>query len=425
MRLPNRKSFRPLICFFLFFLAGNIRVYPQNGEKEADWEYNLPDPLICKDGSKVTSVKQWQEERRPEILEMATKLMYGRSPHPPKELSFKVFDQDEAALDGKAIRKQIRISLGEFPDGPTMNLLIYYPNNKEQSVPLFLGLNFEGNHSIHVDRGIRLSEGWVWAGAAGAVDNQPSEKSRGSNSTRWPVEMILERGFAVATVHASDIDPDHHDEFRNGIHALYPELQNRGDNFSTMAAWAWGLSRAMDYFEHDPALDSEKVAVLGFSRMGKAALWAGAVDERFALVISNGSGGGGAALSKRKVGEDIARLNNGNPHWFARNFRKFNNNEEALPFDQHMIITLVAPRPAYIASAIEDTGADPLGEFLAAKAAEPVYELFGLPGLPAEDFPPIDHPVHRSVGYHVRSGSHDITTYDWNQFLNFADKHFR
>ena len=286
---------------------------------------------------------------------------------------------------------------------------------------MFLGLNFQGNHGVHPDTAIRISPNWVWGGAAGVVNNRSTEKSRGSTASRWPLDLILARGYGVATVFANDIDPDYFDNFQNGVHALYPELQNRGDNFSTMAAWAWGLSRALDYLQTDPKVHPQKVMLFGFSRMGKAALWAGARDERFAMVISNESGGGGAALSKRNFGEDVERLNRGNPHWFCQNFRKYNKNEAALPFDQHMVISLIAPRPVYVASAEQDLGADPYGEFLGLKAADPVYRLLRTQGLPATEFPKIHQPIWGRLAYHIRAGKHDVTRYDWEQFLNFAD----
>lgn len=408
----------------MFFLAIPLSATSQIIEEKDVEPYTLADPLVCLDGTKVITIHQWQITRRPEIIEMCEREMYGRSPRPPKNIRFEEFDYDEDACDGKATRRQVTIFFNGQGDGPKMDILIYYPNHIVGTVPVFLGLNFQGNHAIHPDTAIRISSNWVWAGAAGAIDNRSTEKSRGSTSSRWPIEMILDRGYAVATIYAGDIDPDFHDDFKNGVHALYPELQNRKDNFSTMAAWAWGLSRAMDYFETDPKIDLDKVAVMGFSRMGKAALWAGAKDDRFAIVISNESGGGGAALSKRKFGEDVERLNKGNPHWFCKNFRTYNKKEELLPFDQHMVIALVAPRPVYIASAEKDIGADPYGEFLAAKAAEPVYLLFGTEGLPTEEFPDLNQPVHGKIGYHVRTGDHAITPYDWEQFLDFADKHF-
>lgn len=410
-----QQRFLMLIFVFLTTFFGFAQVKP-------DEKIVLPDPLIAQDGSRIGSKEEWNRKRRAEILEMFKRQMYGTAPQAPEKLKFIVFDQDSAALGGKAIRKQVAIYIPGKTDYHLLDLLIFLPKDVKKPVPLFLGLNFQGNHAVNSDPAIRLSDKWVWIGAGGSVENHPTERSRGAVSSRWPVEMILQRGYGVATVYAGDLDPDYYDDFKNGIHALYPELQNREDNFSTMGAWAWGLSRCMDYFETDSEIDAHKIAVIGFSRMGKAALWAGARDRRFAMVISNESGGGGAALSKRKMGEDLARLNNGNPHWFSKSFRQFNNHEEALPFDQHMLISLIAPRPVYIASAEGDPGSDPEGEFLSAKYASPVYNLFGKEAFDNVSFPQIDHPVMKNgMGYHIRSGKHDITSYDWKQYLKFAD----
>jgi hypothetical protein len=413
---------RIVIAFVFLLYTGNT--FSQIASEEKVPPYTLPDPLTFSNGLKVVKKKQWKK-RRAEILEMAEREMYGRSPERPAKMKFTVFDVDKNALNGKATRKQITVSFNDCSNGPQMDILVYYPNQVKGKVPVFLGLNFQGNHGVHKDPAIKLSTNWVWAGAAGAVKNKSTEASRGSTASRWPIEMILDSGYAVATVFANDIDPDYYDGFKNGIHALYPELQNRGDNFSTMAAWAWGLSRALDYLETDEKADAKKVMVFGFSRMGKAAIWAGAKDERFAMVISNESGGGGAALSKRIYGEDVERLNRGNKHWFAGNFTKYNKNEAALPFDQHMVVSLIAPRPVYIASAELDKGADPFGEFLTAKAADPVYRFLGTEGFPADTFPALHRPIFGRIGYHIRAGSHDVTKYDWEQFLNFADRYFK
>lgn len=430
-RTPNIRQILKTgaILFFLSTSLSPSYSYAQRRQEIMEEKdvppYTLPDPLVFNTGNPVKSKKQWKK-RREEILTMAKREMYGQSPEKPKGLHFKVFDEDPNALGGIATRKQITISLSEKPDAPKFDLLIYYPNKIKGPAPVFLGLNFEGNHAINTDPGIRLSKTWVWAGAKGAKDSKPTEASRGATASRWHIERLLDRGYAVATVFANEIALDKKGPLNTGVLAAYPELQDRGDNFSTIGAWAWGLSRAMDYLETDPKANKKQVMVFGFSRMGKASLWAGAQDQRFAVTISNESGGGGAALSKRIFGEDVARLTNGNPHWFATNFKKYNQNEEALPFDQHMIVSLIAPRAVYIASAEQDKGADPYGEFLTAQAADPVYRFLGVKGFPATHYPALHEPILGGhIAYHVRAGNHDVTDYDWDQYMNFADRYFK
>lgn len=405
-------------------LAGFLTIMP---EAHAD---GLPDPLIATDGTKITTPGQWREKRRPELLEFFTREMYGRSPGRPEKMSCEVFDRDKAALGGKATRIQIAIYPGGRP-GPRMDLLVYVPNGAKGPVPAILGLNFGGNHAINTDPGIRLTESWVedkkqpYLDLPGMKDHRATEASRGNNAKQWPVEEILSRGYALATMYREDVCPDHEPYFASGAQASFPELQKGDDNFGCIAAWAWALSRGLDALEKEPSIDAKRVVLFGFSRLGKAALWAGASDERFAMVLSNESGAGGAKLFHRGVGEDIARLNMVFPHWFARNFRKYIGKDTQLPFDQHLVISLVAPRPVYVASAEGDKHSDPEGEFAAAKAAEPVFLMLGSEGLPANQWPAVGTSVQGGIGYHVRLGGHDVTDFDWKQYLDFADKHFK
>lgn len=393
---------------------------PTNRDESKVPSYELPDLMVCANGEPVTTTKQWQTQRRGELLSLFKTQMFGQAPTRPEvRATQEIFFN---ALDGRAIRKQVTLRIGDAPNGPTLDLLIYLPKkaalSRAKAVPCFLGLNFQGNHTIHSDPDIRLCRSWL------RNDRQATEASRGKAASRWPVEMILEQGFGLVTLYYGDIDPDFHDEFKNGVHALYPELQQRTDNFSAIGAWAWGLSLVMDTLEDDPHIDAKRVAVIGHSRLGKTALWAGATDERFALVISNDSGSGGAALFRRCFGERVHNLNKSFPHWFCKQFKRYDNQEPTLPFDQHMLIALMAPRPVYVASATLDTWADPKGEFLAAHGANPVYRLFGYVGLPSDRWPAPDHPIQGRIGYHLRTGKHDLAAYDWKQYLAFAKAQF-
>ena len=376
--------------------------------------YELPPLLKLNDGSPVKDAATWKKKRRGEVLELFRSEVYGRRPGRPEALRFEVTRKDKPALDGKASRREVRVHFTAAENGPAMNMLLYLPAKDRGPVPTFLGLNFRGNPTISKDPGITLRKG-------------DKESDRGGSAGRWQADMIVGRGYALATIWYGDIEPDDkRNAFSRGIHKVYgPADKIPADGWGSIAAWGWGLSRALDYFETIDEIDHKRVAVIGHSRLGKTSLWAGAEDERFALVISNDSGCGGAALSRRAFGETVKRINTSFPHWFCDNFNKYNGRESDLPVDQHMLIALMAPRPVYVASAAKDRWADPRGEYLSAKNADPVYRLLGTEGLPADRMPPIDKPSMGRIGYHIRSGGHDVTAFDWKAYLDFADKHLK
>ena len=390
-------------------------------------EYKLPDVLTRFNGGKVKSAKVWYKKQRPEILKKFTEEVYGKVPGKLEISDVKIWETSNDAINGLAIRKQLSLFFKKNDRNLEVNVLMYLPKS-QQKAPVFLAYNFSGNHTVYNDPNIRLTESWVNNNpSVGIINNRVTEQSRGSDSESWQVENIIKAGYGLVTVYYGDIDPDRND-FSDGIEPFFyqpNQTHPKYDEWGSIAAWAWGLSRVMDYLEKDEQVDSQKVAVLGHSRLGKTALWAGANDQRFAMVISNESGCGGAALSMRKFGETVQIINNHFPHWFCGNFKKYSDNESELPVDQHMLLALIAPRPLYVASAEGDKWSDPRGEFLSAKYASAVYKLLGTEGLPVQEMPEVDHPVMGTIGYHIRSGKHDLTLYDWTQYIKFADKFFK
>ncbi|MBM83269.1 MAG: acetylxylan esterase [Planctomycetaceae bacterium] len=392
-------------------------------------KFELPKLLVSASGKKIATAADWKKVRRPEIFKLFQDEMYGAAPGRPEGMTFKVFESSDKALGGKATRKQVRVQFVKDNEDAWMDILIYTPNKVKGAVPGFLGLNFNGNHSVVNDPAIPVTPRWVRSNGKGVVKNKASEAGRGGNASRWAIDSILDAGYALITVYCGDLDEDYKGNFQNGVQPLFykkGQTEPSPSQWGTISVWAWGLSRTMDYLETDDDIDHKKIAVMGHSRLGKTALWAGASDERFAIVISNNSGCGGAALSRREFGETVRRINTSFPHWFCGNFKKYNDNVNALPIDQHMLVALIAPRPAYIASAVEDRWADPRGEFLSAKHAEPVYALFedGATGVGAKKWPGVDKPVSGIMGYHIRTGAHDVTEYDWQQYIHFANRHF-
>ncbi len=390
-------------------------------------EYTLPDPLLLHDGTPVNNVTTWKKIRRPEIIGLFEENVYGKLPGELNISSYEVIEESHEALNNTAIRKQVLLKFRKQDKELEVNMLIYLPKNIDKA-PLFLSYNFNGNHTITKEKEIFITKSWVFNDEkTGINDHKASGASRGVRNNRWDLEKIISAGYGLATIYYGEIDPDKND-FSDGIHPFfYAKNQKRpaDHEWGSISAWAWGLTKAMDYFEKDSDIHQEKVVVMGHSRLGKTSLWAGAMDERFALVISNNSGCGGAALSRREIGETVKRMNTSFPHWCCKNYDAYNENVNALPVDQHMLIALIAPRPVYIASAAEDKWADPKGEFLSGYYATPVYELFGKKGITSIQMPKVNQPIQNTIGYHIRTGKHDVTEYDWEQYIKFANKHLK
>lgn len=366
-------------------------------------DLKLPDPLLTNDGRRVTTAEQWQRQRRGEILELFREHVYGRNPvGRPDTLAFNVKDTDRKAMDGAATRKLVTISYRGPGGEGAINLVLFVPNaTANKPAPCMVLICNRGVENI--------------------------DPTREKKSPFWPAEQMVARGYAAAAFFNGDVAPDKKEnQWTEGAHGIFDRKPRTPDAWGTIAAWAWGASRVMDYLETDPLIDRKRVAVVGHSRGGKASLWAGATDERFALVVSNDSGSTGAKLARQPGGETVHRINTSFPHWFNENYKQYNNREEALPIDQHQLIALMAPRLVYVASASEDAHANPRGEFLAAQHASPVYALFKLPGLQGKTFPAPETAYHEGkIGYHLRPGTHNLVEYDWERFMDFADRHLK
>jgi hypothetical protein len=359
----------------------------------------LPNPFAVL-GNEI-SAETWTQKGRKATLEIFSREVYGVTPRTGISVQWNL-ERESEVFSGQAARREYLLTLG---GSLKARVLVYVPKGKG-TVPAFVGLNFGGNHTVEDDP-------WI---------TQSSKDARGKAASDWSPQMIIEKGFALATIHCADFDPDEDDGFKNGAHALFPDERNES-SWGTIGAWAWGLSRVLDQLDSVAEIDAKRVVVIGHSRLGKTALWAGARDERFAMVISNNSGCGGAALSKRKHGETVAKITKTFPHWFCINFSKYGDREEALPVDQHQLIACIAPRPVYVASASKDDWADPKGEFLALKAAAPVYALFDKDPFQASEMPVANKAVGRKMmRYHLREGKHALTPWDWERYLAAASE---
>jgi hypothetical protein len=403
--------------------AAVVAGIPVNYNEARVGDYTLPELLVLANGKPVRDAKTWNEKRRAEILRLFEENQYGRSPGRPSAMSFDVFDAGATAFDGKAIRRQVTIYFSADKAGPKMDLLTYVPAKAAGPVPLLLNLSFSANSTTVNDTGVRAGEVW-------SREKKKVPAGQGPNFGRINVTRLLDAGFGFATVYYGDIDPDFLGGVPFGVRALYlkpGQSEPAPDEWGAISAWAWGLSRAIDYLETDKSVDAKRVAIMGVSRLGKTVMWAGAHDPRIALVIASCSGEGGAALSRRNYGETIAHLTEPTryPYQFAGNYAKYASRVDQFPVDAHMLVALIAPRPVLLQTGDKDFWSDPKGEFLAAVAAGPVYRMLGKQGLDTDQMPAAGTPILHTIGYYEHAGGHGTIPSDWDQFLAFMQMHLQ
>lgn len=395
---------------------------PVNYDEAKVGTYTLPDALTLNDGKPVRDAKTWWSKRRPQIVELFEAQQFGRDPGRPAGESFEVFDKGTPALDGKAIRKQVTIYLTADKSGPNIQLLVYLPAAAKKPVPMFFTINFSAVQNMTDDADIKAET--VWDPKTGTRIAPPEIFKRFG---RVDVAKFLDAGIGVATYYYGDVDPDMPNGFANGIRARYlkaGQTERGPEDWGSIAAWAWGMSRVQDYFETDPAIDAKRVAIHGISRLGKTVMWAGAHDQRFAVVIASCSGEGGAALSHRDYGETIAHLiaPDRYPYQFAKNYAKYGGFPDKAPMDANMLIALVAPRPLLLQTGDTDKWSDPKGEFLAAVAAGPVYRLLGKTDLGTDVLPAAKQPIFHDLSYYMHDGGHGMVPTDWDIYIEFLKK---
>ncbi|MCX2492905.1 prolyl oligopeptidase family serine peptidase [Pedobacter sp. PF22-3] len=405
----NECMKRALVCFIgpVFLSAG---VYAQqtdrfmgeivNYDESTVPAYTLPDILLTAEGKKIKAVSAWEKHRRPEVLALFEEHVYGKTPARFDSLKFVVTKENVVAMAGKAYLKEITITAWNSGNSVSFPVVLFIPNKRTKPAPVFLLINNRSSRN--------------------------TDPTRIEKSDFWPAEMVIDSGYAIAAFHHSDVAPDRKDSYQNGVlKQLFPEELEKDNGMKAIGVWAWAASRVMDYFKTDKEIDSGKVVLVGHSRGGKTALWAAAQDQRFAMVLSSCSGSTGASLARRKYGETISLINKQFGYWFNNNYKKYSNDVNSLPLDQHMLIGLVAPRPVYTTNATEDRWADPYGSFSSLVQAKPVYDLYGKKVTLPANMPGVNKPIiHSAIGYHFREGKHDLNIYDWTNFIRFAKLHF-
>ena len=393
----------------------------------------VPDPLVMLDGTRVTTAADWNTRRKPELQALFQHYMYGYLPSKPgKWIVEEVLFTDPTFLDGKATLSESRLAFFAPDLKQRLHVLLVLPNKKSGPVPVFVGMNFCGNHALAKHPKIHIPETWVYKSCAGSENEHATEKGRGTQAETWNLDLIVDRGYALANFYSGDIDPDTAD-FSDGIEPAFykPGQTSPGpSDAGAISAWAWGYHRVIDFLieKHSSAIDVKRIAAVGHSRNGKTTLLAAAMDDRIALAIPHQAGCGGTAPSRvaidRKDVETIRRINTVFPHWFCDNFVLFNETPDKLPFDQHCLLALCAPRPVLYSNAVEDQWANPDGQFEMLKGAAPVYALLGTTGLEVKERPASRVLLDSKLGYFIRPGKHSMDREDWGIFLDYADKHF-
>jgi hypothetical protein len=383
----------------------------------------LPDPTILFGGGKVTDLKVWEAKRRPELRELFQHYMYGKYPARPERVTAKVLFEEAHAFGGKGTLREIEITFGP-PEWPKIYLLLAVPTGKTK-VGCYVGPNFQGNHCLVADERVRITPDWYYPNMPGVKNNRATAEGRGKALDVWPFESILDRGYAVATFYAGDVQPDR-PNVREGMRATIPVSPNMApeDETATLMWWAWGIHRVVDYLVTNPEIDARRLAVVGHSRLGKTALLAGAFDDRLAVVIPHQSGCGGAGPSRSNdpKAESVKRINTAFPHWFSASFKAFNDDTARLPFDQNCLVALCAPRPVLLTNAADDLWANPRGQFDVLQAAVPAYELYDVARpVVAAKLPETGKLAAERLGYFLRAGTHSMTPADWKVFLDYGD----
>lgn len=381
-----------------------------NYREDAVPPYHLPDPLVLNNGQPVRNANDWFERRRPELIQAYEREIFGRVPRSAPPVRFEEAEPAAPAFDGKAVRRRIVAHFGGPARGVDVSFVIYTPATAIGPVPLVLHLSFGGD-----------------PGLPGRT--KPRGMPEALHNDIGPVADLMARGYGYAIVLYTEIQPDRPNAQHEGVIglALAPGQEKQApDEWGGIAAWSWGLSRFMDYLQTDQRIDARRVVLVGHSRLGKTALWAGASDPRFALIYSSQSGEMGAALSRRDFGETVDDIATGLAHEFAGNFQKYIGHWNEMPHEAHLLIALSAPRPVFISAADGDPWSDPYGQFLATVAAGPVWRLLGQHDLGTSERPGLNTPIATGdLAFLENHGPHLISPLDWKTLLDFADRHLK